>query len=712
MSYKEERWSIPDGGQFAGGLNTMARIGDSDGSIAKNIDLSDPTSLAKNPKLLIQPGLNPNGLEIVSAFKAGGSIFVQDAQGHVFVDGKFSRVLSGSNAPLRGVQYGSGSYISNGVDVRSRKSPTGVKNWGIVAPTTKPSVKLHDTLQIWDAESEMTIVDWDGYEVLVDDTDKMEGNSSAKIMVSSMALSTGPVFVWADAQPSGIDISNYNSISFWAKSNVTLNEGDLWMIIANYAAYAIPNGFLNRWSWPMPKIEADKWTNIVMRYDDTSTLEQTYTGVGELPATRFRYIGFTKLAEVKGFSLNVDDFRAVNAGALNGTYSVKYRYKNSDDSLYSAFSPVSDELVAEDADILVSSIVPSSDSQVDKVEIYRIGGNSDVWKLDGEIDAGTTEYVCEEHEDELVTADDGVDRSPPDYSNVSIQYGDRIAIGYGAKAGWSIGGQPSYFPVTNFANVGADGNDVKWLGVNGASLLVGKRDGIFKVDNVYGDVFSKPVRIRTSRGFDSYGEAIATDFGIAYWGEEGPYIWDLGQEDFIGERLVELTKNAMNVNICSYGNKIYFSFINSSTGSKHTIIYDTKFRIFWEWDNYFSSMFSDGTGVYFVYENSIYKLSTEIDTTSTATWRTKNFIRDPGSVMKYLHLSFTGTIDVGIYYDDTLKHTYTGLTPAVGDTRIVRAPSGRFRTFGLEFSFTNATIQGFGLKETKRDLYSQKSPYS
>ena len=68
--------------------------------------------------------------------------------------------------------------------------------------------------------------------------------------------------------------------------------------------------------------------------------------------------------------LDMDKF-----GPMSGTYSYVYTYYNSADGAESAPSPVSEELKVGAGKVTVSGIRVSTDPQVDKKRLYRVGGN-------------------------------------------------------------------------------------------------------------------------------------------------------------------------------------------------------------------------------------------------------------------------------------------------------------------------------------------------
>ena len=78
---------------------------------------------------------------------------------------------------------------------------------------------------------------------------------------------------------------------------------------------------------------------------------------------------------------------------FNGTYQYLYTFYNSDDGTESAPSPLSDELTATSGNIDITLPDVSTDPQVTKKRLYRVGGNITQFTLVVELDANITTYL-------------------------------------------------------------------------------------------------------------------------------------------------------------------------------------------------------------------------------------------------------------------------------------------------------------------------------
>lgn len=77
---------------------------------------------------------------------------------------------------------------------------------------------------------------------------------------------------------------------------------------------------------------------------------------------------------------------------FNGTYQYVYTYYNSADGTESAPSPISDELEVQSGFITINNLIASTDPQVDKIRLYRVGGDITQFTLVTELDNVTQTY--------------------------------------------------------------------------------------------------------------------------------------------------------------------------------------------------------------------------------------------------------------------------------------------------------------------------------
>lgn len=139
--------------------------------------------------------------------------------------------------------------------------------------------------------------------------------------------------------------------------------------------------------------------DIVVKNPVGITIGATGVDVYRLYQGTYRLVGNLATAS-SSVTDNVEDISA-NAAldeslyfALQGTYQYQLTYYNSTDGTESGPSPLSDELdLTDGGTVNIIGIPVSTDAQVDKKRLYRIGGNLTTATLVEEIDNATTVYL-------------------------------------------------------------------------------------------------------------------------------------------------------------------------------------------------------------------------------------------------------------------------------------------------------------------------------
>jgi len=102
-------------------------------------------------------------------------------------------------------------------------------------------------------------------------TIKKEGTASAKLVIAG-AFTTGLV---ATYDFTAIDVSGYNSISFWIRSNTNLNKGVLQLVYDEDGACASPSQ-----STDIPALKADTWTKVSLTLSAAAADRNAVISVG------------------------------------------------------------------------------------------------------------------------------------------------------------------------------------------------------------------------------------------------------------------------------------------------------------------------------------------------------------------------------------------------------------------------------------------------
>lgn len=183
---------------------------------------------------------------------------------------------------------------------------------------------------------------------------------------------------------------------------------------------------------------------------------------------------FTSLSST--FTDSVHDISANEAlddqyGPLSGVYTYVYTYYNSVDGSESAPSPVSAELEVGSGKVTVTSIGVSSDPQVDKKRLYRVGGNVATFTLVATLTNATTSYV--DVVKDVDSASILLDSTTYDAAPVGLKYlTEAYAMLFGAvgpKLYFTPIGVPNAWPATNFIDFS---EDITGIGTVANGLLV------------------------------------------------------------------------------------------------------------------------------------------------------------------------------------------------------------------------------------------------
>ena len=155
---------------------------------------------------------------------------------------------------------------------------------------------------------------------------KKEGTASAKLVIAA-GFTTGLV---ATHDFSAIDISGYNSISFWIRSNTNINKGVLQLVYDEDATCASPSQ-----STDIPALKADTWIKVSLPLSATAADRNAIISVG-----------INAVSDPSAITIYVDDIRTEmqqagkdynvyacdNGGILTFKCSLNSTYPSCDDS--------------------------------------------------------------------------------------------------------------------------------------------------------------------------------------------------------------------------------------------------------------------------------------------------------------------------------------------------------------------------------------------
>lgn len=179
-------------------------------------------------------------------------------------------------------------------------------------------------------------------------------------------------------------------------------------------------------------------------------------GVAFTPNDTYVGVAHTTTPFITIFKRSGDNFAYFNESAV---LQYTYTYYDSSEGTESPPAPISDELSIEDGtSVDISGFLPSGNTAVDTIRLYRLGENTTDFTLIVELPASTTTY-----NDDIATID-AIGTLLDTYNNQPPVLGLRYIIEaygtiFGAKGNllyYTLPGTPDYWPALNFIQLPAD----------------------------------------------------------------------------------------------------------------------------------------------------------------------------------------------------------------------------------------------------------------
>lgn len=337
------------------------------------------------------------------------------------------------------VEFQNKLYISNGGTAKKYAGAGVWQNLGVVAPTNK--VALAKT----DAPEPLT-------EVKVENLTNAGNLPATELKYRVVNVSGG---YYSKALDITVGASTTSTASVTTSTSFPPNSD--WAIFLAQAALAVAGK--NR------SILFSGWKGPI---GSKAVLYRLYDGQYR-KLTEFTSLTATFTDSVHDISANevLDD----KFGSLSGTYAYVYTYYNSVDGSESAPSPVSVELEVGSGKITVSGMSVSSDPQVDKKRLYRVGGNVATFTLVATLGNATTSYVDTIRDTDLYSI--LLESTTYDAAPVGLQYlVEAYAMLFGAvgpKLYFTPIGVPNAWPATNFIDFS---EDITGIGTVANGILV------------------------------------------------------------------------------------------------------------------------------------------------------------------------------------------------------------------------------------------------
>jgi hypothetical protein len=351
---------------------------------------------------------------------------------------------------------------------------------------------------------------------------------------------------------------------------------------------------------------------------------------------------------------------------FNGTYQYVYTYYNSADGSESAPSPLSDELKLDSGQIELD-FVASTDSQVDKIKLYRVGGNVATFTLVVELAASTADYIDSILDTDLLSetlTSENYNAAPTDLIYLTEAY----AMLFGAvddKLRFTPIGVPDAWPTEYFLQFDSD---ITGIGVVASGLLVMTLGETYLVTGS-GPFSLSPQPLSGDQGCISQESVQRVGKGMLIWASEDGLCISSGND------VKSITKSDIgdirfSVKTSTVVGEVYYLHLTDDT----TFVWDYRFKpIFKKLDLDVISLYKKEGVLYGTYDSLIYTVLAT-STLLSMSYVSPNFIEGSYTELKYymkFYFRTEGAIEVKILIDDVVVITKEFTTK---NTHMVKVP--------------------------------------
>lgn len=241
----------------------------------------------------------------------------------------------------------------------------------------------------------------------------------------------------------------------------------------------------------------------------------------------------------------------VTGTIINGVYDYVYTYYNSTFGIESGPSPISDEIeVTLDQAVNLSSLVTTTDNQVDKIRVYRrkvsIGQTLHFHVED--IDISNTTYqdvISDISVSQLIIAPE-VNGDPPIATTVE-EHKDRMWYGVGNLLYYSELGRPDIVHVESFLQVGGAG-DITALVSFLDNLVIFKENSIWLLTGDAIESFELIVVVPDNGAFN-HRCALEVDNVVFHMSHKGLYVFNGQASEYLSRQIEPLWLDLQNLTI-------------------------------------------------------------------------------------------------------------------------------------------------------------------
>tara|TARA_R110000796_G_scaffold62616_6_gene144407 strand:+ start:6689 stop:8599 length:1911 start_codon:yes stop_codon:yes gene_type:complete len=353
---------------------------------------------------------------------------------------------------------------------------------------------------------------------------------------------------------------------------------------------------------------------------------------------------------------------------FDGTYQYVYTYYNSLDGSESAPSPLSDELKLDSGQIQLD-FVASTDSQVDKIKLYRVGGNVTIFTLVIELDAAIASYTDSVLDTDLLSetlTSENYNPAPTDLLYLTEAY----AMLFGAvddKLRFTPIGVPDAWPTEYFLQFGSD---ITGIGVVAAGLLVMTKGETYLVTGS-GPFSLSPQPLSGDQGCISQESVQRVGRGMLIWASEDGLCISSGND------VKSITKSDIgdirfSVKTSTVVGEVYYLHLTDNT----TFVWDYRFKpVFKKLNLDVISLYKKEGVLYGTYDDIIYTmLSAATGTFLSMSYVSPNFVEGSYTELKYymkFYFRTEGALEIKVLIDDAVVLTKALTTK---NTHMIKVP--------------------------------------
>lgn len=442
-----------------------------------------------------------------------------------------------------------------------------------------------------------------------------------------------------------------------------------------------------------PTNRSIEFTDLKGDFGDSAKLYRWYDGAWRLV---FTFINKTDTFLDSTFDVSANlKLDETLISIFNGTYQYVYTYYNSNDGTESAPGDLSNELEVNSGSINITIPSTSSDPQVDKKRLYRVGGNIAQFTLVVELSNTDVLYIDKLSDTELdgrLLESDNFSEAPAGLQFLSESYAMLFGV-IGSSLRFTPIGKPNAWPPEFQLQFDAD---ITGLGPVANGLLVFTRTKTFIVTGT-GPTSLTQQPLRGDQGCIAFESIAEASEGTLIWASEDGLCTSSGNnarsltKNFIGAIELDPISSAVN-------DEIYYC--QNKDGS--ILAWDYRFQPIPRFLNLGTESLTVALGVLYGYSNGeLYSLYKDTNNT-TFKYKSPRFVEGSfteNKTYKKVYIRSEGDIILDIIIDDEVVSTFN---LEGKETHQRQVPQQEQRGYSIQFS-----IKGTG---TVHEIEYKASP--